>query len=58
VGDAGAADALSVERFVDPDNALAAGAGWSDDPGNTRCVEGFDQRDDRADGCEIPSAGE
>jgi hypothetical protein len=34
VGDAGAADALPVERFVCPDDATAAGACRPDDPGN------------------------
>ena len=58
VGDAGAADALSVERFVDPDDATAAGACRPDDSGNTCCVQRVDQRDDRADRGEIPGTGE
>ncbi|WP_406238476.1 hypothetical protein [Nocardia sp. NBC_01009] len=58
MGDAGAADALPAKGFVDPDDAMAARACRSDDPGDASSVEGFDQREDRADRSEMPSAGE
>ncbi|WP_197907898.1 hypothetical protein [Mycolicibacterium aubagnense] len=58
MGDAGAAHALPVKRFVDPHDATAARACRPHDPGDSCCVQGIDQRDDRPDGGEMPGAGE
>ncbi|QHE74028.1 hypothetical protein GFS60_07712 (plasmid) [Rhodococcus sp. WAY2] len=57
VGDAGAADALSVEGFVDPNDPVAARACRSDDPGDVCGVKGLDQRNDGPDWSEMASAG-
>ncbi len=58
VGDARAAHTLPIERFVDPHDAMTASACRPDNPGNARRVQRLDQRDDRADGGEMPGAGE
>lgn len=56
--DAGAADPLSVERFVDPDDAMTARTCRADDPVDTRGMQSVDQRHDHADRCEMTSAGQ
>jgi hypothetical protein len=50
VSDAGAADPLSVEWFVDADDSVAAGAGGWDDSGDARGVQEVDQSQNGAKG--------
>lgn len=58
VGDAHAADPLSIQRLVDAYGSVAAGAGRPDDPGDAGDVQQVDQPEDRAVGCEVAVPGQ
>jgi hypothetical protein len=58
MGDAGTADPLSLQRLVEANDSVTAGAGRGDDPGDAGGVQQLDQPQDRAQRREVAVAGQ